>query len=220
MELKGKRIAFLGDSITEGTGVADLKNRYDNRIKKACALAGVFNYGIGGTRLAHQSKPSEKPRYDLCFCGRAYNIDSRADVIVVFGGTNDYGHGDAPFGALSDTTPATFCGAVRFLLSLLRELHPQKPVVFIAPARRNGDEGVYTLHQANNPHARPLLPYVDAIKEIAGEFGVPVLDLYRELGINPNTAEDREKYAPDGLHFNDAGHALIAEKLTELLAKI
>lgn len=220
MELKGKRIAFLGDSITEGHGVADLSNRYDNRIKAACALAETFNYGIGGTRLAHQTKPSEKPRYDLCFCGRAYNIDPRADIIVVFGGTNDYGHGDAPFGTLADTTPATFTGAVRFLMNFLTTEHKGKPIVFMAPARRNGDEGVYTLHQANNPEARPLLAYVDVIKEIAKEYGIYVLDLYDELGINPNLAEDREKYAPDGLHFNDAGHAIIAEKLIAALTAL
>lgn len=31
MELKGKIIDFLGDSITEGVGVSDLKNRSDCR---------------------------------------------------------------------------------------------------------------------------------------------------------------------------------------------
>ena len=39
MELQGKRIAFLGDSITEGTGVDDRSNRYDNRLLKMCGLA-------------------------------------------------------------------------------------------------------------------------------------------------------------------------------------
>ena len=220
MELKGKRIAFLGDSITEGSGVADLSNRYDNRLKETCGLAAVYNYGIGGTRLAHQSKPSEKPRHDLCFCGRAYNIDPDADAIVVFGGTNDYGHGDAPFGTLSDSTPATYCGAVRFLMKLLRELFPDKPVLFLAPCRRNGDEGVYTLHQANNPHARPLLAYVDVIKTVAKEYDIPVLDLYRTLPINPNTEEDRRFYAPDGLHLNDAGHGLLASLVKEALEQM
>ena len=71
MELKGKIIDFLGDSITEGVGVTDQNNRYDNVIHRRFELAAHYNYGIGGTRLAHQSVPSEIPRYDLCFCGRA-----------------------------------------------------------------------------------------------------------------------------------------------------
>ena len=35
MDLKGKTINFLGDSITEGCGVSDVEaNRYDNVIKR------------------------------------------------------------------------------------------------------------------------------------------------------------------------------------------
>ena len=220
MDMKGKRVAFLGDSITEGTGVADRSLRYDNRLKAMWGLSETYSDGIGGSRIAHQWKPSEKPRYDLCFCGRAYNIPVDVDAVVVFGGTNDYGHGDAPFGELADTTPATYCGAVRFLMSFLRERYPEKPIVFLAPARRNGDESVYTPHQAGNPHARELLAYVDVIKTVAKEYDVAVLDLYHELGINPNLEEDRARYAPDGLHFNDAGHGLIAEKVAALFAAL
>ena len=47
MELQGKIIHFLGDSITEGAGVADIvNNRYDNRLKKMCALSAVM-YAAG-----------------------------------------------------------------------------------------------------------------------------------------------------------------------------
>ena len=59
MELKGKIINFLGDSITEGAGVSNISgNRYDNRLKIMYELKEVYNYGIGGSRLAHQSVAS------------------------------------------------------------------------------------------------------------------------------------------------------------------
>ena len=219
MDMKGKFVAFLGDSITEGTGVKDLSLRYDNRLKEKLGLSRTYSDGIGGTRLAHQGKPSEKPRYDLCFSGRAYNIPVDADAVVVYGGTNDYGHGDAPFGKLTDTTPATYCGAVRFLMRFLRERFGDKPIVFMAPARRNGDESI-ALNRKNDPEAHVLIDYVDVIVEVAKEYGICVLDLYRELGIDPNSAEVRERYAPDGLHFNDAGHGVIAEKLAATFASI
>ena len=103
MDLKGKIIDFLGDSITEGVGVQDrINNRFDRVLERNCGLKATYNYGIGGTRLAHQRTPSEKPRHDLCFCGRAYDMNKDADIIVVYGGTNDYGHGDAPFGEYGD----------------------------------------------------------------------------------------------------------------------
>ena len=137
MNLKGKKVVFLGDSITEGSGVKDLANRYDNRLKKMYGLKAINNYGIGGTRLAHQGKPSENPRYDLCFCGRAYVMSPDADLIVVYGGVNDYIHGDAHFGTMSDRTPETFCGAVYFLMETLKSLYPEKPIVFMPPAHCN-----------------------------------------------------------------------------------
>ena len=49
MELHYKKVNFLGDSITEGSGVSDIVNcRYDNRLKAKYSLT-TNNYGIGGT---------------------------------------------------------------------------------------------------------------------------------------------------------------------------
>ena len=121
MDLKGKKIAFLGDSITEGVGVENQNLRYDRRMAEKYGIEAV-NFGISGTRLAHQRKASDKPRFDLCFCGRAYDLPKDSDIIVVFGGTNDYGHGDAPFGTDTDTTPDTYCGAVHFIAMINSKL--------------------------------------------------------------------------------------------------
>ena len=82
MKIKGLRINFLGDSITEGHGVTDRKhNRFDNVMKKKYHLKQVNNYGIGGTRFAYQTKPSDDPRYDLYFCGRAQKMTKEADMV-------------------------------------------------------------------------------------------------------------------------------------------
>ncbi len=218
MELKGKIVNFLGDSITEGVGVTDLNNRYDNIIKAKAELSQVYNYGIGGTRIAHQSRPSENPRFDLCFCGRAYDLDKSADIVVVFGGSNDYGHGDAPFGDMSDKTPATYCGAVSYLMALLKEEHPNAQIVFMTPARREGDEK--TSQSICKTEARPLAEYCDVIKIKGRENNIPVLDLYEKLGINPNNADEKEGFTSDGLHFNDEGHKIIAERLMEFLRSL
>ncbi len=222
MELRGKIIDFLGDSITEGYGVADRsQNRYDNRLKAACELKVVYNYGIGGTRLAHQRVPSEKPRHDLCFCGRVYNLNPEADIIVVYGGVNDYLHGDAPIGEPGDKTPATFSGAVWWLMNHLKTTHPEKTIVFMTPARYCGkgikSDTVPHPHPSKLPDAKPLLFYVETIMETAKEFDIPVLDLYHNLGIDPHNEEQRLSLTIDGLHFNDAGHAYIAEKLKDFL---
>jgi lysophospholipase L1-like esterase len=220
MVLKDKAIAFLGDSITEGVGVADLNNRYDNVLKRECGLRATYNYGISGTRLAHQIKPSEKPRYDLCFCGRAYDLNRDADIIVVYGGVNDYLHGDAPFGQFGDATPATFCGGVRFLMNLLKTEYEGKTVVFLTPARLcyDGMTGDKPANRASKgADAQPLPAYIDIIKRTAAELGIPAFDMYADLGIDPTQPDQWEKFTADGLHFNDAGHYVIAQKLKVFL---
>ena len=221
MELKGKKIAFLGDSITEGSGVQDRdNNRYDNVLKKECQLAETFNYGIGGTRLAHQRVPSACPRHDLCFCGRAYDLNPGADMIVVYGGVNDYIHGDAPFGQFGDTTPATFCGGVRYLMEFLKSEYPGRTIVFMTPARffYDGMDGSQPSNRPmKRPDAQPILKYIEIIKKTGELCGIPVLDLYANLGIDPVNPYEKEQYTADGLHFNDAGHYLIAKCLREFL---
>ena len=224
MKLEGLRVNFLGDSITEGTGVINVdENRYDNRLKRMYNLGATNNYGIGGTRLAHQEKPSDKPRYDLCFCGRAYNMDPTADLIVVYGGVNDYIHGDAYFGRMEDRTPETFCGAVYFLMDLIKTLYPGIPVVFMTPAHchfRGVSDREISPRPVKKPDAKPLAEYVRVIKERGAELGVPVLDLFENLGIDPNNEEEMTLYTEDGLHFNDYGHAYIARALGDFLTNL
>lgn len=224
MDITGFKVNFLGDSITEGVGVSHKENCYHNRLAKLCRLSAVNSYSISGSRLAHQIHPSEKPRYDLCFCGRAFDMDTSADMVVVYGGVNDYIHGDAPFGQLGDTTPATFCGGVYFLMNYLRETYGEKPVIFLAPARcflrKEVDDRVASTHAKKLPGGKPLLDYVDAMLATAKKFRIPVLDLYRDLGLDPHDPAVFDTYTVDGLHFNDAGHAVLAQRLQEFISSL
>ncbi len=224
MELEGKIINFLGDSITFGAGVEDIENcRYDNVIKREYSLKKVNNYGIGGTRIAYQTKPSRYPQHDLYFCARAYLMSPEADIIVVYGGVNDYIHGSAPIGKIGDSAPSTFCGAVDFLMTNLKELYKGAQIVFLTPARCCYDGSVYT-HPSTNENkqsdAQNLRYYCDVIIQTAEKHGIPVLDLYKNMPVDPLIKEDSEKYTIDGLHFNDAGHAILAKLVAEFLLSI
>ena len=222
MELKGKVIDFLGDSLTEGRGVADENNRYDRYIERVCGLKRANNYGIGGTRIAFQGRPSVKAKHDLDFCGRCYLMDPEADIIVVFGGTNDYGHGDAPFGKIGDKERTTFCGAVDYLINKIRELYPSAKLVMVAPGHRFDDATMPPIDKLERLGivGETLETYVNAMVEIASSYDVPVLNLYRELPIDPKKPEDREKYTIDGLHYNDAGYIEVAKKIIAFLENL
>ena len=104
MTLKDKKICFLGDSITEGVGVSCVENRYTDVFKKITDVGEIKNYGISATRIAKQHNGSIYGEFvdKNSFCERYNEMDDDADIVVVFGGTNDYGHGDAPFGTKND----------------------------------------------------------------------------------------------------------------------
>ena len=67
------------------------------------------------------------------------------------------------------------------------------------------------------PDAKPLIDYVNVIKARGEELGVPVLDLFENLGLDPNDEGEKSRYTVDGLHFNDEGHAFIARALGNFL---
>ena len=224
MELKGKKIAFLGDSITEGVGVSSAECRYENILSKKCELAEIFVDAIAGSRFAYQHRPNEDARRQLFFCGRAFFVPTDADILVVYGGVNDYLNGDAPFGEEGDSGFMTFCGATRFLMSTLRKRLGDKPIVFMTPAhcyyKGVRDTELTSRYPDLADREKPLPAYIEVIEKTAEEFGIYVLDLYNGLGIDPNIPEHKEKYTVEGLHFNDEGHKVIAERLEEFLRSL
>lgn len=208
MELKGKKINFLGDSITEGCCATVPELGYVEVMKAKFALAEARNYGIGGTRIARQRTPSLEAKFDLDFCSRFREMDPDADILFVFGGTNDHGHGDAPMGCDSDRTPDTFYGACHVLFSGLRNVFPDAAIVVATPLHRV---------EENNPKADSgavLKDYVEIIRSIAGQYGLPVLDLFETSAINPDTMD---RLTTDGLHPNDEGHTILAEEIGAFL---
>ncbi len=214
MKLEGLKVNFLGDSITEGHGTTSPAHRYDTVLSDLADFAVSRNYGIGGTRIAYNPNASVWPVWDLYFCGRATKMDPDADLIIVFGGTNDYGHGSAPFGVESDATPDTFIGAVNWLIRYLSEAYPTAKIVFMTPCRRENDQ----IPSPVTGHV--LVDYADTIIDACTRNSIPVLDLYRELPIDPNIPDMKSRYVPDGLHPNDEGHRLIAILLYKFLTEL
>ena len=221
MKLEGLKINFLGDSITEGHGTSNIENVYWNVLKKEEGLAEARGYGISGTRFAKRRNPSEKERWDLDFIQRYPEMDDDADAIVIFGGTNDFGHGDAPLGEMSDRDPYTFYGACHILFEGVINKHPEAVIVVMTPLHRiQEDNPRGDGNKADGEGLAPLSTYVDIIKEVAAYYSLPTLDLWSVSGIQPKVKILREKYCPDGLHPNDAGHKIIASRLAGFLKSL
>ena len=214
MDLSGKKIAFLGDSITQGVGVTCVENTYWMELGRRTG-AQVHGYGIGGTRLAVQQTPSANPVWDQHFSSRVEDMIPDPDVVVVFGGTNDFGHGDVPLGTIADRDNTTFYGALHVLYRQLWEKFPTATIVVMTPLHRIGEHD--TLNEHGHPVIASLKGISEAIKEVAAYYSFPVLDLYAVSNLNPELPIIKETYMPDGLHPNDDGHTRIASRLEGFL---
>ena len=133
-----KKIAFLGDSITEGAGVSKIENVFWKRVAERTG-AKAYGYGVGGTRIAPQHNPDSNAIMGQFFGSRVTGMIPDADVVVVFGGTNDFGHGDAPFGDVSSRDETTFCGALHKLIWDLIERYPQAQLILMTPLHRSSE---------------------------------------------------------------------------------
>ncbi len=218
MELKGKKIIFLGDSITEGCGTSSQERVYHGILKERYGLREIKNYGEGGTRVARQTEITSLVR-DRDFILRARDMDKDADVVVVFGGTNDYGHGQAALGSIDNLDMHTFYGALHTLIRNLINDYVDKQIVFMTPLHRHNEYGQGTW-KPDGVEQRPLCDYVKAVKDVCEYYSVPVLDLYSCGELCGNTPVWYKEYMPDGLHPNDKGHEIIANKLGKFLENL
>ena len=206
-----KKINFLGDSITEGAGASVRENMYTSLVAKYFN-AEECNYGIGGTRIAKQVKRTHNPDDDVFMC-RAVLLEADADFTFVFGGTNDYGHGDARMGNFEDRNPYTFYGAMHELVSYLVDKISKERLCFILPIPRYNQDDPYA--DGKDEPGMPLSGYIQAEKEVLDYYGVEYIDL-SDVFYEPKSSGVDDLFV-DGLHPNDKGHQRIAENLIKYL---
>ena len=199
---------FVGDSITAGSGTTKIYFEY---LAERLGLSSVTPMGVGGSCISAASNygQSNQP-----LINRYQNIPS-ADLIVVFMGTNDYGH-ETPLGSVNDTQDGTFYGALNTIVPELVSNHTSSKVVFVTPLHRYGfgTSNIlgtkYTYDSVPNGVGATLGDYAEAITTVCANNDVPVIDLYAEYILDPSDAVIRTEYMPDGLHPNAVGHEVIA----------
>ncbi|MBO4323399.1 MAG: SGNH/GDSL hydrolase family protein [Clostridia bacterium] len=217
-KLFGKTVLFLGDSLTEGVrGTTSKEKRYANVIAEMTG-ANAIAYGVGGTKIAYQKKPTlSKPRHDMYFASRIYDMQDKADYVVVFGGINDFGGGDAPLGKMGDTTPETFYGALYDLFTRLKGKYPTARLFAVTPLFPIDVKDF--VNKAGCERKEGIKPYADAIKKVSKKFGITVIDAMK-WGLNPFDEKQKPKYfSIDAIHPNDDGQRYIAERFVEFFDK-
>lgn len=212
MEIKDKIVLCLGDSITYA-------NEYLEELQRLSGAKEVVNYGVAGTTIAKRKKLLGN-RYDEDFLMRLETMQQEGDLIVVFGGTNDYGHGDVPIGLETDNTLDTFSGNVRILINRIRQKYKGVPIIFITPMHRINEDDPHGEFGLKPTAMGTLKEYVDALIKVLKLENVAILDLYNDSDFNFDNELFRSYVKVDGLHPSDDGHRAIAKKLYEFIKEM
>lgn len=206
---KDASVVFVGDSITAGSGTSKTYHAY---IGEMGVFQSVTEMGVPGSCISAKSDYG----YSNSPLISRYSSIPDSDLIVVFMGTNDYGH-ETPLGSSSDTTDISFYGALNVVISGIQMQHPDSQLVFVTPLHRYGfgtskiTGAKFTFDSDPNGRGHALADYVAAIKAVCARYSVPVIDLFNQCPINPSNSADKAAYFPDGLHPNAEGHEIIAE---------
>ena len=91
-----------------------------------------------------------------------------------------------------------------------------KVLLAVTPLHRPEEDEL--VNSVGAPRPGGMEVYANAIKEVAAEFGVIVIDAYLDWDINPKIdAQQEEYFSADKIHPNDNGHRYIAEKLVAFM---
>ena len=195
----GKNVAFVGDSITYGIGLENLTNQYWLHLKNNMGLKLAHNCGVSGSCVSTQGTRG----FERSPLALRVNTIPQSDLIVIFMGTNDFGS-DVPIGTMEDQQDVSFMGAWNFVLNTIESNYPNAKVVLMTALPRYSKK--------INALDLKLDAYVDAIRQIAQTHDLPLIDLYTMMA-DEFTEENCEKYMPDKLHPNEAGHELMAQRI-------
>lgn len=199
--LSGKKMAMLGTSLVA-----------QNLMPSAFALqtgAIIQNLGVSGGALGLDARPAPHAGSGA-ITAQLPNIAADTNVILLDMLVNDVAASDVPLGTVTDTTTATYCGALANFFLWCEANRPNAAVVVVvqtaaSPAWSPSD---YT-HGVANANGNTLEQFQAATRRMCDYYGRPFLDPNR-YGIGFLDAETGENTG-DGLHWNAAGASRIAK---------
>lgn len=240
---KGKKIGFLGDSITEGVGV-NKGECYWNYLEDKL---GCISYSYGKNGAIFRELQSQA---DTMFSERGKDLDA----VVIFAGTNDYNDG-IPMGEWF-TEPvcrqvivgyegekeiystrkkrdfnldtSTFKGSINTVIKRVREYYPFIQIIVMTPLHRAyanfGGNNIQYDELHTDKGGFYLDDYIKVIKEVPNVWACDIIDLHSKSGLFPLDDRQAELFfcntETDRLHPNANGHMRIAQTMQAAMLNI
>ena len=198
---KGKKICAYGDSVTEQNKWQSFVSSYFN-----CSF---YNRGVGGTTVTQINSSTNHMSGDT----RIETIPTDSDVVLVFGGHNDWSNasinmGDIKTDALSEST--SFKSAFGLMLKKIQTRCPNAKIITMTPVGGRTEEA--SSNQDKQFYIRDLCmtDFANAVKEVSAYYGIPCIDINANSGIN---TLNHTTYIADLIHPNLEGGKLIANEV-------
>lgn len=208
------RIVALGDSITNGAGLAGVTEAETFReitrrelTTKVGKTVEVINAGVNGDIVTRAMK--RLPR-DV--------LNRQPDIVTVMFGGNEAGFYRPETNGFADTPRVERAQFKATLVALVDRLRAARITVVLmtCPPMTERYGGMHLEPYRQHGINFLVRDYAQAMRDVAAEKQVELIDVYRAFEGN----RDRLDYFPDGLHPDARGHRVIADLLVERLARL
>lgn len=170
-------LVITGDSVETLAG-----GKWCDLLADKLGVLSYTNCAVGGTCMSPAYNSSTAISGDT----RISAMPETADIVLIGGGTNDWGNnivlGD--LSTLADTD--TFAGAVDSMIRKMHTKYPDAIIVFtsnqftISPNRHNFDDQTGIL----NNQGKSAGDYANMMKTVCEYRGIPYIPVYQQCGIN------------------------------------
>jgi lysophospholipase L1-like esterase len=184
--LQGKRIVFLGSSVTYGAAAGGT-----SFVDFLAARDGVvaIKEAVSGTTLADDASDS--------YLSRLRRLDSglKPDLVVCQLSTNDASQGKE-LGEVSgsyeigDFDTHTVAGAIEYVIAYVRDVWGCPVMFYTSP--RYGSERYQQM--------------VDSLLRVQDKWGIQLIDMWDDASFNDISDEQRSLYMADDIHPTKAGY--------------
>lgn len=207
--LNGKKVVFYGDSITA-------QNKFPVIVKEYYGINAI-NMGVGGSTIFYRSNS------DMSSDTRINNIPSDADIVMIMGGTNDWGkiqiEDELIYSNGFDRTK--FKGAIAYIVQHIQAQCPNAKIIWCTTiggqneTRATSSPTIQYLPQ-KDMFGQSGYTFRNAEIEVCNILGIEVCDTW-SCGINGNNAYIM---IGDTVHPTDAGAKLIANYIIGYLKSV